>query len=145
MHAHASRRPSCCCRHGYISLSKDNPDIVADLPLAIRLARIAWEKLPEYGDGSLASLMGTFEIARPGGSRQQAVAYFDQAIAASNGRSAGAYVSKAEGIALPAGDRPAFEALLKQALTASTARRALENDLMRERAQWLLDAADDLF
>lgn len=130
---------------GYISLSKDQPEVVADLPQVIRLAHLAWERQPDFGEGALASLMGTLELARPGGTRQQALAYFDQAIAASAGQSAGAFVAKAEGIALPAGDRSAFEALLQQALQASTRRHDLQNEVMRERAQWLLDTLDDLF
>ena len=130
---------------GYISLSKDDPNIVADLPLAVRLATLAWKTSPDHGDGALASLMGSFEAARPGGSREQAQVYFDRAITLSAGKSAGAFVAKAESIALPAGDRPAFEALLHQALTASSARHDLQNEVMRERAQWLLDSADDLF
>jgi predicted anti-sigma-YlaC factor YlaD len=130
---------------GYISLSKDDPNIVADLPLAIRLAHLAWEKTPGYGDGALASLMGSFESARPGGSRQQATAYFEQAIASSAGKSAGPFVAKAEGIALPAGDRAAFDALLHQALLASDTRRDLQNEVMRERALWLQETANDLF
>lgn len=130
---------------GYISLSKDEPNIVADLPLAIRLAHLAWEKTPSYGDGALASLMGSFETARPGGSRQQAAVYFDQAISTSAGKSAGPFVAKAEGIALPAGDRAAFDALLRQAIVASNSQRDLQNEVMRERALWLLETADDLF
>ncbi len=130
---------------GLISLSKDDPDTVADLPLAMRLARIAWEQAPDHGEGALSSLMGSFEAARPGGSAAQALAYFDRAIAAGAGRNAGAFVAKAEGVALPASDRLAFEALLRQALAASDARRDLQNEVMRERAQWLLDSADDLF
>jgi predicted anti-sigma-YlaC factor YlaD len=59
---------------GFISLSKDNPDSVADLPLAIRLAGLAWQRSPGYGDGALASLMGSFEVARPGGSVATATA-----------------------------------------------------------------------
>jgi hypothetical protein len=130
---------------GYISLSKDDPDIVADLPLAVRLAQLAWEKNRDYGEGALASLMGSFESARPGGSRQQAAAYFDQAISTSAGKSAGPYVAKAEGIALPAGDRTAFDALLRQAIVASDNRRDLQNEVMRERALWLQETANDLF
>ena len=130
---------------GFISLSKDDPNIVADLPLAIRLAHLAWKKSPSYGDGALASLMGSFETARSGGSRQQAAAYFDQAISASVGKSAGPLVAKAEVIALPAGDRATFDALLRQALVASDSRRDLQNEVMRERALWLLETADDLF
>lgn len=130
---------------GYISLSKDDPDVVADLPLAVRLATLAWKSKPDHGDGALASLMGSFEAARPGGSMRQALAYFDQGIALGAGRNAGAFVAKAEGWALPSNDRSAFEALLRQALTASDARRDLSNGVMRERALWLLEAADDLF
>jgi hypothetical protein len=130
---------------GYISLSKDDPDAVADLPLAIRLARLAWEKMPDYGAGALASLMGSFESARPGGSNQQAVAFFDQAIAVSAGKNAGVFVAKAEGIALPASDRVAFEALLNHALAVSKEHQSLPNEVMRERALWLLETADNLF
>ena len=130
---------------GFISLSKDSPDIVADLPLAIRLAQIAWGLQPDYGDGALASLMGTFELARAGGSAAQAGVYFDRAIALGAGQNAGAFVAKAEGLAQPAGDRAAFEALLRQALAAADSRRDLSNGVMRERAQWLLDSAGDLF
>lgn len=130
---------------GYISFSKDNPDTVADLPLAVRLASLAYGVSPGHGEGALASLMGTFEAARPGGSMRLASAYFDQAIALGTGKNAGAFVGKAEAIALPAGDRPAFEALLRQALSASQAKRDVSNEVMRERAQWLLDVADDLF
>jgi predicted anti-sigma-YlaC factor YlaD len=130
---------------GQISLSKDDPDIVADLPLAIRLAKLAWEKMPDYGDGALASLMGSFEAARPGGSRAQALVYFDQAITLGAGKQAGALVGKAENIALPAGDRVAFEALLRQALVISNKQHNLQNEVMRARAQWLLDTADDIF
>lgn len=128
-----------------ISLSKDNPDTVADLPVAFRLATLAWKSAPGYGDGALASLMGSFESSRPGGSMEQATVYFDTAITAGEGKSAGAYVAKAEGVAQPAGDRKAFETLLNQALEASAARRTVANAAMRERALWLLASADDLF
>jgi hypothetical protein len=130
---------------GQIWLSKDDPEAVADLPLAIRLASLAYARDPRYEQGALASLMGTLEAGRPGGSAARAAGYFDEAIAASGGHNAGAFVAKAEGIALPAGDRAGFEALLRQALAAAAQERNLRNAVMRERAQWLLDSADDLF
>ena len=129
----------------YISLSKDQPDVVADLPLATRLATLAWLSEPGHGQGALASLMGTFEAARPGGSLLKAQAYFDQGIEAGQGRNAGACVAKAEALALASGDRVAFEALLQQAIAISATHRNLGNEVMRERAQWLLDTADDRF
>ena len=129
----------------YIALSKDDPDAVADLPLAVRLAELAWRTSPQHGQGDLASLMGSFEAARPGGSSAKAAAFFDQALALSGGKSPGPLVAKAEAIAQAAGDRPAFEALLKQALAVSAGRTDLSSQIMRQRAQWLLDSADDLF
>lgn len=129
----------------YIALSKDDPDAVADLPLAVRLAELAWRTSPQHGQGDLASLMGSFEAARPGGSSAKAAAFFDQAFALSGGKSPGPLVAKAEAIAQAAGDRPAFEALLNQALAVSAGRTDLSSQIMRQRAQWLLDSADDLF
>lgn len=130
---------------GQISLSKDDPETVADLPLAIRLAERAYASAPEHGDGALASLMGTLEAARPGGSPARALTYFDQAIELGHGRQAGALLAKAEGWAQPAGDQAAFAALLGEALAVSTRHPSLANDAARRRAQWLLDQIDDLF
>ena len=130
---------------GYISLAKDSPDAVADLPLAYRLATLAWKANPNFGNGGLSSLMGSFESAQPGGSLAKATQYFDAAIAISQGKNAGAYIAKAESIALAQGQREAFETLLKQAMQASDKYPDLSNDLMRERALWLLRSADDLF
>ena len=130
---------------GWISMSKDDPDLVADLPLSMRLADLAWQANPDYGQGALASLMGTLEGAKVGGSRPKAQVYFDHAIALGKGQEAGPYVAKAEGVALPAEDRKQFEQLLKQAIHISQQHRSLQNEVMRERAQWLLLSVDELF
>ena len=133
---------------GWISLSKDEPDVVADLPLAIRLAEQAWAADPAWGDGALSGLMGSFEAARAAGSKQRALNYFYQGIAQSAGRSAGAYLAKAESYAQPAGDRILFEQLLQQALAVKDEAGSpltLQNEVMRRRARWLLEKTDDLF
>jgi TRAP transporter T-component len=130
---------------GHIALSTDSPEAVADLPAAMRLARLAWEREPGHAQGALATLMGTFEMARPGGTAQRAQAYFDQAFAASQGRSAGPLVAQAESIALSIGDRPGFETLLQRALGVAATHRDLPNAVMAQRAQWLLDTADVRF
>ena len=130
---------------GWISMSKDDPDLVADLPLSMRLAELAWQTDPTYGQGALASLMGTLEAAKVGGSRPKTQAYFDQAIVLGQGKEAGPLVAKAESVALPAEDRKQFEQLLQQALAISQAHRSLQNEVMRERAQWLLSSVDELF
>ena len=133
---------------GWISLSKDDPDVVADLPLAIRLAELAWAVDPDWGDGALTGLLGSFEAGRSAGNAQRALSYFDRSIAQSAGRSAGGYLAKAEGYAQPAGDRALFEQLLQQALAIKDEAGSpltLQNEVMRRRAQWLLEKADDLF
>jgi hypothetical protein len=128
-----------------ISLSKDDPDAVADLPAAMRLAGLAYTASPEHGAGALATLMGSFEASRPGGSRTLAEKYFDEAIHLGRDSHAGPLVAKAENIALAAGNRAAFELLLQQALRVSSTQRNLPNSVMRARALWLLENADDLF
>lgn len=133
---------------GWISLAKDDPEVVADLPLAVRLAHLAWVADPDWGQGALTGLLATFEASRPGGSQAQALAWFDRAIAQSGGRSAGPLVGKAEGYAQPAGDRALFESLLQQALAirdGEDSPQVLQNEVMRRRAAWLLDQAPDLF
>lgn len=133
---------------GWISLAKDDPETVADLPLAVRLAALAWAADPDWGQGALTGLMASFEAARPGGNPAQALRWFDQAIAQAGDNAAGALVGKAEGYAQPAGDRALFEQLLGRALAvreAPDSPLALQNEVMRRRARWLLDKADDLF
>ncbi len=130
---------------GKISMSKDDPDVVADLPLSQRLAELAWQTYPSFGQGALASLMGTLEAARVGGSPKKAEQFFDQAIALGQGKEAGPWVAKAESIALTQQDRERFEQWLQQAIKVSQQHRSLQNEVMRERAQWLLSTIDDLF
>ncbi|CAM8655095.1 TRAP transporter T-component [Comamonadaceae bacterium] len=128
-----------------ISLSKDQPDRVADLPQVLRLAQAADALAPHHDEGAIASLLGTLEASRPGGSVGKASAYFARAAQSGAGRNAGVYVAEAEALALPAGDRPRFESLLQQALQISQTHRNLSNEVMRERAQWLFNTLDDRF
>lgn len=133
---------------GWISLSKDDPEVVADLPQAVRLANLAWQVDPAWGGGSLTGLLATFEAARPGGNQKLALAWFDQAISQGGGSNAGALVGKAEGYALPTGDRVLFDSLLNQAVAikdAPDSQQALANEVMRRRAAWLLEQSPDLF
>ena len=133
---------------GWISLSKDEPEVVADLPVAYFLARQAWATDPAWGNGALTSLLGSFEAARPGGSMLKALAYFDQAIRQSNNAAPGPLLAKAEGYALPQGDRALFDRLIGQALAIREPvgnATATQNEVMRQRARWLQEKADDLF
>lgn len=132
---------------GWISLSKDDPDVVADLPLAIRLADVAAQVDPDWGAGSLKSLQATFEMARPGGQPRQALAGFDASIALAGNARPGPLLAKAEAYALPLGDRPLFESLLQAVLAQPlpSGPFALQDRVLRERAAWLLTQSPDLF
>jgi tetratricopeptide (TPR) repeat protein len=129
----------------WISLSKNDPDVVADLPSAVRLARLAYEQRPDHGHGALASLMGTLEAARPGGSLAQAQQYFDHALAIAGPDDPSVLLAMAEAVAQPAGDRERFEQLLRRALASDQRRPELAAQVMRERARWLLQSLDELF
>lgn len=131
-----------------ISLSKDEPETLADLPEVVRLAHWAWQVHPTWGDGALTGLLATLEASRPGGSRTQASALFDLAIEQSAGLSVGAFVNKAELGALPAGDSAEFQHLLQQALAVQTPpghALTLSNAVMRRRATWLQARTSELF
>ena len=128
-----------------ISLSKQSPEVVAELPQALALAARAYALAPDHAQGDLAGLMGNLEAARPGGQPAQARHYFERAQALSQGRSPAIWVAQAEALALAAGDRAAFEADLRRAVAASEGQRTLVSTLMRERALWLLERLDDLF
>jgi predicted anti-sigma-YlaC factor YlaD len=129
----------------FIALSTDQPEVAADLPLARRLAHAAYDVQPSHGQGRLAVLMAQFELARPGGSAAAAERFFAQADAASGTPAPGTLLARAESLALPAGDREAFERLLRQAIEAAAPRRDLASQVMHERASWLLATIDDRF
>jgi hypothetical protein len=129
----------------WISLSKHQPDVVADLPLAVGLARLAHAAAPDHGKGALASLLGTLEASRPGGSLPKAEALFAQALQTAGEDAPGVLVAMAESLAQPAGDRARFEALLSRALRTEGQRLPPDVQVMQQRARWLLDSADDLF
>jgi predicted anti-sigma-YlaC factor YlaD len=129
---------------GGISLSKDSPDVVADLPQVLRLAELAWQASPQYDQGALASMMGTLELAKPGGQNGIAEKYFDMAIAWRESQIA-PLISKAENWAVATQNRSAFEQLLKQAIDLGHNKSDLINTVMTRRARWLLDNADNLF
>jgi hypothetical protein len=129
---------------GAISLSKDSPDVVADLPEVLRMAELAWQAHPQFDQGALASMMGTLELAKPGGKPEAAEKYFNLAIEW-RGNQVAPLISKAENWAVATQDKEAFKLLLNQAIELARSQNDLTNTVMRRRAQWLLDNTDNLF
>ena len=129
---------------GAISLSKDSPDVVADLPEVLRMAELAWQAHPQFDNGALASMMGTLELAKPGGKPEAAEKYFNLAIEW-RGKQVAPLISKAENWAVATQNKEAFKLLLNQAIELARSQNDLTNTVMRRRAQWLLDSTDNLF
>jgi predicted anti-sigma-YlaC factor YlaD len=133
-----------------ISLDKESPEAVADLPLVdallVRLAALN----PDYDHGALDSVLMSWEGARPGAreAQQKVRQHFERAVRLSGGQKAGPYVTYAESACVPGQDRKQFVATLQQALAIDPALKPqwqLENLVMQRRARWLLAQTDQLF
>ncbi len=134
-----------------ISLSKDNPDLVAELPRMEALLDRAFALDPDYGEGSLHSFLVTYEMARsgvPGDPALRSRQHFERAMALSNGQQAAPLVAFAEAVCVQKQDLAQFESLLNRALAVDVAARPdsrLMNLVMQRRARWLLSRKDELF
>jgi len=134
-----------------ISLSKDNPDLIADQPIVEALIDRAYKLDPDFEAGAIESFLITYEPSRQGAigdplarSRQ----HFARAVALSRGQLAGPYVSLAETVSVQKQDRAEFQSMLNSALAVDPNARPewrLENLLMQRRARWLLARVDELF
>ncbi|MGQ0577751.1 MAG: TRAP transporter TatT component family protein [Betaproteobacteria bacterium] len=134
-----------------ISLSKHDPDLVADVPVVEALIDRAAALDESYDSGAIHNFLITYEMVRQGGTGNPAARarqHFDRAVSLTGGLQAGPYVSLAESVAVPSQDRGEFQALLRQALAVKTDQRPewrLANSVMQRRARWLLAQADQLF
>jgi predicted anti-sigma-YlaC factor YlaD len=134
-----------------IALGKDDPSLVADLPLVSALIDRASAVDPDWDHGAIHSFLVTYEMARPdaaGTFDERAVtarSHFDRAIELSHGRAAGPYVSWAESVCLPREDRACFDEMLQAALKINPDDEPairLANTIFQRRAAWLMANAD---
>src|SRR5688572_14188809 len=101
-----------------IALGLDRPELVIDMPTVRALAERALALDPSWSKGALHEMFISLESVPEamGGSPARARDHFKQAVALQSGAGAGPYVTLANGVAVPAGDRAEFESLLTQAL-----------------------------
>jgi predicted anti-sigma-YlaC factor YlaD len=134
-----------------ISVSKDNPDLIADVPIVEALIDRALELDEAYDGGAIHSFLITFEMGRrsaAGDPVARARKHFDRAMELGRNTSASPLVSYAEAVCIQKQDRAGFETLLKQALAIdpdAAPEKRLANLIAQRRARWLLKRADDLF
>jgi predicted anti-sigma-YlaC factor YlaD len=133
-----------------ISLDKDSPAAVAELPVVTALVMRVAALEPDFDHGALDSFLISYEMGRPDRSdaRADARRHYDRALRLSAGQKAAPHVALAETVCVSSQDRREFMAQLEQALAIDTAQRPewrLENRVMQRRARWLLARTDQLF
>jgi predicted anti-sigma-YlaC factor YlaD len=135
----------------WVSLSKDSPTAVAQLPVLEALIDRALELNESWDAGAVHTFLIGFEgsrAQRATDSNAIARQHFERAVALSDGMQAAPYVTMAESVAVSVQDRMQFEQLLRQALAIDVDARPqwrLANTVMQRRARWLLSRTDQLF
>ena len=134
-----------------ISLSKDNPELVAQIPAMEALMDRALELDESYGRGAIHTFLVTYEMSRQGAAGDPAArarAHFERAMALSGGKDAAPLVALAEAVTVKQQDVKEFESLLDRALAVNpdaNPETRLRNLIMQRRARWLLSRKTDLF
>jgi predicted anti-sigma-YlaC factor YlaD len=134
-----------------ISLSKNDPDLVADLPFVEALIDRALELDEAFDAGAIHSFLISYEPARQGGTGDalaRSRGHFDRAMELSRGMQAGPLVALAETVSVSKQDRAEFKSLLGRALAKDVDAKPewrLTNIIMQRRARLLLSRVDRLF
>jgi predicted anti-sigma-YlaC factor YlaD len=134
-----------------ISVSKDNPELVADQLIIEALIDRAYALNADYQCGSIDGFLITYELARQG-ARGDPVArarmHFDRQVRLTRGQLAAPFVSFAEAVSVQNQDRAEFEALLARAAAIDPDARPewrLHNLATQRRVRWLMERRSELF
>jgi predicted anti-sigma-YlaC factor YlaD len=131
-----------------VSLGKDDPSLVAELPIVSALIDRALAVDEDWDRGAIHSFLITYGMSRPdaeGDRMVEARRHFDRAVALSAGRAAGPYLAWAESVCIAQEDRTCFDQALEAAIRIdpeSEPSSRLANTILQRRARWLLANAD---
>jgi predicted anti-sigma-YlaC factor YlaD len=134
-----------------ISVTKDNSDLIADIPVVEALLDRALVLDEAFDNGAIHSFLIAYEMSRettPGDPEQRARSHFKRAMELSEGHLCGPLVTLAESVSLVKQDKTEFRKLLHQALEIDPDSRPewrLANLVIQHRARWLLNRSDKLF
>jgi len=134
-----------------ISLSKDNPELIGQIPAMESLIDRALELDESYGNGAIHNFMISYEMSRPslaGDPAARARQQFERALLLSKGADASPFVALAEAVTIQKQDVKEFESLLSRALAINPdadPNSRLMNTVMQRRARWLLSRKSELF
>jgi predicted anti-sigma-YlaC factor YlaD len=134
-----------------IALSKDDPELIADLPFVEALIDRAFQLKEDFDHGAIHTFLITFEGSRQGVKGDATVrsrTHFQRAMELSSGKLASPLVSFVEAVSIGRQDKAEFQSLLGQALKVDANANPewlLQNLVMQRRARWLLSRMDELF
>jgi predicted anti-sigma-YlaC factor YlaD len=136
-----------------VSASKDDPDMIAQLPLIESFVRRAMQLDEGWNEGALPEFLINLEATHRGAKpeaeiRARIQQYFDIALRLSGGQRASLFVTYAENSCIPAQNRPQFKEMLERALRINADERGetrLATLIAQGRARWLLGRIDELF
>jgi predicted anti-sigma-YlaC factor YlaD len=134
-----------------ISQSKDDPNLVADIPIMEALIDRALELNESYDDGGIHTFLIAYEMSRQGlkgDPAERSRKHFERAMELSRGYQAGPLLSFAEAVSVQKQNLKEFDSLLNQALAINPDEHPecrLVNLVMQRRAKWLLSKRDELF
>jgi predicted anti-sigma-YlaC factor YlaD len=134
-----------------ISVSKDNPELIADQTMVEALIDRAFALQPDYDHGAIDSFLITYESARQGAAgdfAERSRRHFERAVRLTDRQMAAPFLAMAETVAVAKQDRSEFESLLDRALKIDPNARPewrLSNLVMQRRARWLSQRVDELF
>jgi predicted anti-sigma-YlaC factor YlaD len=134
-----------------ISLAKDDPHFIAEIPQVEALIDRALALNEGYDAGAIHSFLISYEMVRQdakGDPAERARRHFERAMALSHGWQAGPLVTFAEAVCVQKQNLKEFDAQLNQALAINADAHPevrLVNLVMQRRARWLLARRGDLF
>lgn len=134
-----------------ISLSKDDAGMLAELPLMENLAARALELDESFDSGAIHLFFINLAMNRPLPLEEritEARSHFNRAAELSSGRQASPFVTYAEAVSVPAGNREEFKRMLEKALqvdASSPSSWRMANTLFQRKARWLDSHIDHFF
>jgi predicted anti-sigma-YlaC factor YlaD len=134
-----------------ITISKTDPDLVADQTVVEAMIDRALELDESYQYGAIHSLLISYEPSRLGAATTPEVRarkHFERAVELSGGMQAAPYLALAEAVCVQKQDKKEFESLLNKALAIDVDKKPqwrLANLIMQRRAKWLLSRENELF
>ena len=135
-----------------ISLSKNNPELIAELPLVGMIVKRVEELDEGFDRGAVPEFLITLEAARTGVKAEEQQKrmrqHFERALELSKGKRAATYVSFAENADVPAQNSAEFKSMLEKALAINVdddLDDRLANTIAQRRARWLLAHMNQLF